>query len=74
MEVCKNLHHQILLLQALMLRVRRKAQMYLSSTAKVSKSVSLTYSLKPKKQGDLVIPAATATVNGGEMRSRSPFL
>lgn len=38
---------------------------------KVSKSVSLTYSLKPKKQGDLVIPAATATVNGGEMRSNT---
>ncbi|MBK9792757.1 MAG: protein BatD [Sphingobacteriales bacterium] len=38
---------------------------------KVSKSVSLTYTLKPKKQGDFVIPAATATVNGGEMRSNT---
>lgn len=38
---------------------------------KVSKSISLTYTLKPKKQGDFIIPAATATVNGGEMRSNT---
>ena len=38
---------------------------------KVSKSVSYTYTLKPKKQGDFVIPPATAIVNGNEMQSNS---
>lgn len=38
---------------------------------KVSKSVSVTYTLKAKKQGDFVIPAATAIVNGNEMKSNT---
>lgn len=38
---------------------------------RVSKSVSYTYTLKPKKQGDFVIGPATAIVNGNEMKSNS---
>lgn len=38
---------------------------------RVSKSVSYTYTLKPKKQGDFVIPAASAVINGSEYRSNS---
>ena len=38
---------------------------------RVSKSVSYTYTLKPKKQGDFVIGAATAIVNGNEMKSNT---
>lgn len=38
---------------------------------KVSKSVSYTYTLKPKKQGDFTISAATAIVNGNEMKSNT---
>jgi hypothetical protein len=36
---------------------------------KMSKSVSYTYTLQPKKQGEFTIPAAAAIVNGTEMRS-----
>lgn len=36
---------------------------------KMSKSVSYTYTLQPKKQGEFTIPPATAIVNGNEMTS-----
>ena len=38
---------------------------------KVTKSTSLTYTLKPKKQGDFTIDAASAIINGKEMKSNS---
>ncbi len=38
---------------------------------RVSKSISYTYTLQPKKQGDFTIPAATAVVNGNEMHSNT---
>lgn len=38
---------------------------------RVSKSVSYTYTLQPRKQGDFVIAPATAIINGNEMKSNS---
>ncbi len=38
---------------------------------KISKSVSYTYNLQPKKQGDFVIQPATAIINNTEMKSNS---
>ncbi len=38
---------------------------------KMSKAVSYTYTLKPKKQGEFVIGAATAIVNGNQMSSNT---
>ncbi len=37
----------------------------------MSKSMSYTYTLQPKKQGDFVIPAATAIINGKTMQSNT---
>lgn len=36
---------------------------------RMSKSVSYTYTLQPKKQGDFTIPPATANINGSQMQS-----
>ncbi|MBK9330150.1 MAG: protein BatD [Sphingobacteriales bacterium] len=36
---------------------------------KMSKSVSYTYTLQPKRQGEFTIPPATAVINGSEMKS-----
>lgn len=36
---------------------------------KMSKSVSYTYTLQPKRQGEFSIPSATAIINGSEMKS-----
>ena len=38
---------------------------------RVSKSVSYTYTLQPRKQGDFIIGPATAVINGNEMKSNS---
>ena len=38
---------------------------------KISKSSSITYTLKPKKQGNYTIPPASAIVNGKEMKSNA---
>ena len=38
---------------------------------KMSKSVSITYTLKPKRQGDFTIGAATAIINGTSSNSNS---
>lgn len=38
---------------------------------RVSKSVSYTYTLQPKKQGEFNIPAAAAIISGTEMRSNT---
>lgn len=41
---------------------------------RVSKSVSYTYTLQPKKQGEFNIPPALATVNGSDMRSNGVYI
>lgn len=38
---------------------------------KVSKTVTISYTLKPKKQGNFVIGPATAVINGNEMKSNN---
>jgi hypothetical protein len=47
------------------------SQNYSIINGRTSKSVSYTYTLQPKKQGDFVIPPATAIVNGNQMQSNS---
>jgi hypothetical protein len=50
------------------------SQNYSIVNGRTSKSISYTYTLQPKKQGDFVIPAATAIVNGNQMRSDSIYI
>jgi len=47
------------------------SQNYSIINGRTSKSVSYTYTLQPKKQGDFVIAAATAMVDGNQMQSNT---
>lgn len=41
------------------------------TNGRVSKSINITYTLKPKKQGDFTIDGAVATINGTSVKSNS---
>lgn len=47
------------------------SQNYSIINGRTSKSVSYTYTLQPKRQGDFVIPAATAIINGSQVQSNT---
>ncbi len=47
------------------------SQNYSIINGRTSKSISYTYTLQPKKQGDFVIPAATAMISGNQMQSNA---
>ena len=47
------------------------SQNYSIVNGRTSKSISYTYTLQPKRQGDYIIPSAVATVNGNEMTTNA---
>ncbi len=47
------------------------SQNYSIVNGRTSKSISYTYTLQPKKQGDFTIPSATAVVNGNQMQTNA---